>query len=90
MRPNKTNPKPFLILPAYSPRGYAIRKFELNILAGYYRNPYICNRWPFSSARGSGARVMLGSCHKSARAEPVPGRAFKTVTAGAFTKTPTL
>ena len=23
----------------------------------YYRNPCICNRWPFSSARGSGARV---------------------------------
>ena len=23
----------------------------------YYRDPCICNRWPFSSARGSGARV---------------------------------
>ena len=28
----------------------------------YYRNPCICNRWPFSSARGSGARVILRSC----------------------------
>ena len=25
----------------------------------YYRNPCICNRWPFSSARGSGARDVL-------------------------------
>ena len=40
------------------------------VLAGLLRNPCICNRWPFSSARGSGARVTLGSCHQSVRAEP--------------------
>ena len=33
----------------------------------YYRNPCICIRWPFSSARGSGARVILGSCHHAYR-----------------------
>jgi hypothetical protein len=43
----------------------------------YYRNPCICNRWPFSSARGSGARVTLGSCHQSVRAEPSGPRVQK-------------
>ena len=44
------------------------------VMADYYRNPCICNWWPFSSARGSGARMILGSCHKSARAEPRAAR----------------
>jgi hypothetical protein len=30
----------------------------------YYRNPCICNRWPFSSARGSGARVQIRTVGK--------------------------
>jgi hypothetical protein len=27
----------------------------------YYRDPCICNRWPFSSARGSGASVSTSA-----------------------------
>ena len=55
----------------------------------------LCNRscsnkhTPFSSARGSGARVILGSCHQSVCDEPSRDERPKTVTAGAFTKTPT-
>jgi hypothetical protein len=36
----------------------------------YYRNPCICNRWPLSSARGSGARVPHPPPHRSSYSSP--------------------